>query len=264
MIIDISNPTTPVEVEQVNNGGWLRGVFVIGDYAYVANERDGLEIIDLWSPKEKISNIILWNIINILIFLALVDLQSLIKESIPTWEDNRGFKDEFANPYWDEGNRKKALDLYTGFFIIIGEGLVICVILLLLLLLYLLPKSEHFRNPQSVLQISNKLLSIIVIIDSILMYRSLRRNRIYLFLGMIIPLLIGLLIRILLLINSFIINVTQGTLLVKYPKVHLIVLRSISLFLCFLFLLVIKIYSKEQGDDPLEGEKMSYEESEEG
>ncbi|MHA1474205.1 MAG: LVIVD repeat-containing protein [Promethearchaeota archaeon] len=250
-IIDISDPTTPVKVGQINTGRLPNEVFVVEGYAYV-NGRNGLEIIDLWSPKERISNLFLWSIISILIFLALGSLRSLIKEFIPTWEDNRGFKDNFANPYWDEGKKKKALDLYTGGFIIIGEGLVIGVILLLL---YLLPKSEHFRNPQSVLQILNILLSIIVIIDSILMYRSLRRNRIYLFLGMIIPLLIGLLIRILLLINSFIINVTQGTLLVKYPMVHLIILGSLTLSLGVLFLVVLKIYSKEQGDDPLKGEK---------
>ena len=258
-IIDISDPTAPMEVGQVGNGGRPRGVFVIGDYAYVADYRDGLEIIDLWSPKEKKSNIILWSIISILIFIALVDIRGLIKDALPIWEDNRGFKDDFNNPYWDEGKRKKVLDLFLGFFLIIGISLGDCVILFLF---SNLPDTEYWQIMSGFLILP--LFIILGIIDIIIMNRSLRKNRIYFFLGMIIPFLIGLLIGILLLINQFNIEVSRGTLLVKYPMVHLIILGSLSLSLGVLFLVVLKIYSKEQGDDPLEGEKMSYEESEEG
>ncbi len=259
-IIDISDPTAPVKVGQINNGGWLRDVFVIGGYAYVIDGRDGLEIIDVWSPKEKISNIILWSIISILTFLVLVDLRGFIKDALPIWEDNRGFKDDFANPYLEEGKKKKVLDVYSGFFLTIGISLGDCVILLLILNL----PDKLFYELMYKFLIPPPLFLIFGIIYIIFMARSLRKNRIYLFLGMIIPFLIGLLIGILLLIKNSIIDVTPGTLLMKYPKVHLIIIGSLSLSLAILFLILLKKYSKEQGNDHLKGNKMSYEEREIG
>jgi len=249
-VIDISDPTAPVKVGQINNGGDLKEVFVIGGYAYVIDWRDGLEIIDPWNPNEKQSNIILWSIIAILAFLALVDLRVLIEEALPIWEDNRGFKDDSNNPYLD-GEKKKGLDVFSGLFLTIGLNLGNFVILLRFM--------DYPDTPYNELMFKFLIIPLFIvfgIINIILMARFLRKNRLYFFIGMIIPILIGLLIGILLLINQFIIKViTTRTLLVKYAMVHLIILGSLSLFLGVLFLVVLKIYSKEQGDDHLKGEK---------
>jgi len=53
-IIDISDPTNPVEVGQVVDTGNAYSVFVSGNYAYVADNTDGLEIIDISDPTNPV------------------------------------------------------------------------------------------------------------------------------------------------------------------------------------------------------------------
>ncbi|MBD3352006.1 MAG: hypothetical protein GF364_11020 [Candidatus Lokiarchaeota archaeon] len=50
-IIDISTPSSPSQEGQFYDGGYARGVYVSGDYAYVADGDDGLEIIDISTPS---------------------------------------------------------------------------------------------------------------------------------------------------------------------------------------------------------------------
>ena len=83
MVIDISDPTAPVKVGQFYDDGHVVGVFVSGSYAYILDFHDGLVIIDPLSPKEEISNILLWSIICILILLVMVDIGYFIKKEKP-------------------------------------------------------------------------------------------------------------------------------------------------------------------------------------
>ncbi|MBD3192744.1 MAG: hypothetical protein GF308_19045 [Candidatus Heimdallarchaeota archaeon] len=46
-MIDISDPTNATEVGQFDDGGWVLDVFVSGDYAFLADEDDGLEILKI-------------------------------------------------------------------------------------------------------------------------------------------------------------------------------------------------------------------------
>ena len=47
IIVDVSNPTSPVELGRIFDGGKGHSVDVLGDFAYVADWEDGLEIIDV-------------------------------------------------------------------------------------------------------------------------------------------------------------------------------------------------------------------------
>ena len=49
-ILDVSNPASPVSLSRVITPSLVRGIFISGDYAYVANFRDGLRIIDVSNP----------------------------------------------------------------------------------------------------------------------------------------------------------------------------------------------------------------------
>ncbi len=51
-IIDISDPTAPVEMGQFDDGGSAEGLYVSGGYAYVVGLDDGLEIIDITDPTD--------------------------------------------------------------------------------------------------------------------------------------------------------------------------------------------------------------------
>jgi len=55
MIIDISDPTTPVEVGQFFDGGWAHSVYVSEPYAYVADYDDGLEILHVTEVENTIT-----------------------------------------------------------------------------------------------------------------------------------------------------------------------------------------------------------------
>lgn len=48
--LDVSNPTAPTLVESLHIGGVPRGLSVVGNYAYVADDYNGLKIINLGSP----------------------------------------------------------------------------------------------------------------------------------------------------------------------------------------------------------------------
>jgi len=49
-ILDISNPANPVKLGQVVTPSVVSGIKVSGNYAYVADESDGLRIIDVSNP----------------------------------------------------------------------------------------------------------------------------------------------------------------------------------------------------------------------
>jgi hypothetical protein len=53
-IIDVSTPSSPVEVGFFDTGGWAWGVAVSGSYAYVADGSDGLRIIDVSTPSSPV------------------------------------------------------------------------------------------------------------------------------------------------------------------------------------------------------------------
>lgn len=49
-IVDVDNPTKPIEVSAVDTPGKVRDVFVTGDVAYAADEDAGLTILDVSNP----------------------------------------------------------------------------------------------------------------------------------------------------------------------------------------------------------------------
>ncbi|RMH74775.1 MAG: T9SS C-terminal target domain-containing protein, partial [Calditrichaeota bacterium] len=53
-IIDVSDPTAPVEVGFYDTGDEARGVYVSGSHAYVADWLDGLRIIDVSDPTAPV------------------------------------------------------------------------------------------------------------------------------------------------------------------------------------------------------------------
>ncbi len=53
-IIDISDPTTPVEVGQFDDYGVICDIYVSGSYAYLAEGVDGLKIIDISDPTAPV------------------------------------------------------------------------------------------------------------------------------------------------------------------------------------------------------------------
>ncbi|MCL0062473.1 PKD domain-containing protein, partial [Thermodesulfovibrionales bacterium] len=53
-IIDISNPRSPVIVGSVDTPGWVIGVFISGNHAFVADGEKGLQIIDVSNPRSPV------------------------------------------------------------------------------------------------------------------------------------------------------------------------------------------------------------------
>ncbi len=51
-VINVSKPTSPSQIGSCDTPGQARGVFVSGDYAYVADTREGVRIIDVTNPSE--------------------------------------------------------------------------------------------------------------------------------------------------------------------------------------------------------------------
>jgi hypothetical protein len=49
-VIDVSDPTNPTIVGSVDTPGYARGVYVLGNYAYVADDASGLQVIDVSNP----------------------------------------------------------------------------------------------------------------------------------------------------------------------------------------------------------------------
>ncbi len=45
-LIDVTDPTSPTALGQVTTPGYVEDVFVVGNYAYVADAAGGLRIID--------------------------------------------------------------------------------------------------------------------------------------------------------------------------------------------------------------------------
>ena len=178
-IINISDPTTPVEVKQIDIGKLVRTVFVSGSYVYMFAGEEGLEIIDPWSPKEKISNIILWIIISILALLVLVDIGYVIKEDKPpkkqTIEEKIKGKDLLI-----DGKKKQVLDFSLGFFLMIGESLIVFILLNITFLFY----SDEAEIPV-VLIIVLIIIPIFLIIDIILFVRFFKKKNRYNLMGMI-------------------------------------------------------------------------------
>lgn len=53
-IFDVSNPASPTSVGSVDTEGGSQGVFVSGDYAYVADQWAGIKIIDISTPSNPV------------------------------------------------------------------------------------------------------------------------------------------------------------------------------------------------------------------
>jgi hypothetical protein len=53
-VIDISNPTNPVEIGSYDTPGEAFGVYVSGNFAYVADRDSGLRVIDISNPKNPV------------------------------------------------------------------------------------------------------------------------------------------------------------------------------------------------------------------
>jgi hypothetical protein len=49
-IINVSNPISPSQVGYYPNSGIARGIFVAGNYAYVADNATGLKVINVSNP----------------------------------------------------------------------------------------------------------------------------------------------------------------------------------------------------------------------
>ena len=127
-IIDISNPTAPVEVRKLYDlGQMIRYIYVSGSYVYIMGSNIGMEIIDPWSSKEIISNIILWSIICICILLFLVDLRYFIKDVFPIVKKNG---EKLVDQYTEQ-----PLKIFFHFLIgfVFSTGLVILYMLLIFL-----------------------------------------------------------------------------------------------------------------------------------
>ena len=260
-IIDISDPTTPVKVGQVSHDEYSVRVFVYESYAYMVNGDDGFEIIDPWSPKESISNVILWGIVIFLTLLVLGDLRYLIKEGKPHRNDyfqrrreKRSFGEKIGDPYKD-GERKFESDISLGFLLSIG-----LMFPFTLLIIFLSKEYDPFLYIPM-------FASIIIIYIGIFIGLSIfffKKKRGYFAIGIIIPNLIVLLIIIVSYIMAVLLYIAPRTHLVKNSMVYLIILGSLSVSLGFSFLLLLKKLSKVQGDDHLKGKEMSYEDREIG
>jgi membrane protein implicated in regulation of membrane protease activity len=187
IIVDISDPTAPSKVALFDDSRSTNGVFISGSYAYMAGYY-GLKIIDLWSPKETISNIILWSMIGILSILAVVDVRYLIKEVKHLWKESKqrrrekqSLGEKIGDPYRMGGERKKAGDFFLGFFLMIGEAIGFGGISFLVVITFWW---EIFPWVFAL---------IIIIVDILLISRFFERNRRYIAIGMISAALIPLL-----------------------------------------------------------------------
>lgn len=58
IIYDINNPATPTHIDTFNDGGNAEDVFVSGEYVYVADASDGLEILGADSDDDKLADIL--------------------------------------------------------------------------------------------------------------------------------------------------------------------------------------------------------------
>jgi hypothetical protein len=50
-VVDISNPLSPHIIGSVDTPDWAKGIYVSGDYAYVADGDSGLQVIDISNPS---------------------------------------------------------------------------------------------------------------------------------------------------------------------------------------------------------------------
>jgi len=53
-IVDMSDPTAPVEVGYLEFRGYVNDIFVSGGLAYIANGRSGLRIVDVSEPTTPV------------------------------------------------------------------------------------------------------------------------------------------------------------------------------------------------------------------
>jgi hypothetical protein len=53
-VIEVSDPTDPIEVAHCVTPGWARGVAVLGSYAYVADDTAGLRVISVANPASPV------------------------------------------------------------------------------------------------------------------------------------------------------------------------------------------------------------------
>lgn len=84
LLIDISDLSNPYQLTHFFDGGYAYDVKVIGNLAYVADRSDGLEIIQLYSEKEKTSESTLgFETLIPIIYLILVYFQKKKKERFP-------------------------------------------------------------------------------------------------------------------------------------------------------------------------------------
>jgi len=61
VVVDVSKPTNPAQVGRFDTNGVSWGVYVQGNYAYVADERNGLVIIDVSNPENpRLLSDMLW------------------------------------------------------------------------------------------------------------------------------------------------------------------------------------------------------------
>lgn len=61
-ILDISNPTSPIEIGSYRTTDWIYGIEVIGDYAYLADGGYGVIILDISNPASPKSAGWVWQI----------------------------------------------------------------------------------------------------------------------------------------------------------------------------------------------------------
>lgn len=128
-IIDITNPSNPQQISFLSIPGNAYGVYVAGNYAYVANGNDGLRIIDITNPAvpyevgnyQTSGQVYDVYVINNYAYVAdgtgglrIIDITN---PSVPT---EAGFYDTgvYANGVHVSGNYAYIVDLYFGLRII--------------------------------------------------------------------------------------------------------------------------------------------------
>ena len=54
MVVDVSNPSSPVIAGSCDSGGGAHSISISGNYAYVADGSNGLAIVDISNPSSPI------------------------------------------------------------------------------------------------------------------------------------------------------------------------------------------------------------------
>ena len=154
---------------------------------------------------------------------------------------------EIGDPY-KNGERNKVKDIFMGFFLLIGEILVISILIMGTFFMIFGP--DPVNDPTIFFILWGIIIIIIVIVDLKFIIQFFKKDRRYIAHGMIFTILLGLIIIILMLIIVIIGELTRypEADLMQYYQIYLIILGSIGLFLVILFpyLYLSKKYLKEQ------------------